>query len=85
MRKLNSEQVGALVAAVVGDGSSRPGRVAALAELIKALSFEEDAVARLNLYAEALDAMAEAEGPGALGLVVNGRTVRVGKARRVTH
>ena len=85
MRRLNSEQVGALAVTIAGDGGPRPDRADALTQLIKAVSFEEDAVARLNVYAEALDAVAEADDFGTLGLVVNGRTVRVRRAKGVAQ
>jgi hypothetical protein len=83
--RLNTEQVEALVVTILGDGISRPDRSKAFTELVKALSLEEDAVARLNLYADALDAMTQAEEFSTLGLVVNGSTVRVGGVKRVTH
>ena len=85
MKRLSSEQVEALAVTLVGDGSSRQDRVKALTELVKAFSFEEDSVARLNLYAEALGAVTRAEEFSTLGLVVGGRTVRVREVKAVTH
>ena len=85
MKRLSSEQVQALVVTLVDDASTRQDRVKALTELVKAFSFEEDPVARLNLYAEALDAVTRAEEFSTLGLVVGGRTVRVREVKAVTH
>ena len=76
-KNLSSEQLQALVVTVVGDGATRRDRARALTELVKAVAFEEDTVARLNLYAEALDAVEGAEEFNTLGLVVGGRVVRV--------
>ena len=84
-KDLSSERVQALVVTAVGDGAARRDRAKALTELVKAVAFEEDAVARLNLYAEALDAVEGAEEFNTLGLVVNGRTVRVREVKAVTQ
>lgn len=84
-KRLSSEQLQALVVTAVGDGASRPDRARALTELVKAVAFEEDAVTRLNLYAEALDAAAGAEEFSTLGLVVDGRTVRVWEVKAITQ
>jgi hypothetical protein len=82
---LSSERVQSLVVTVVGDGAARRDRARALTELVKALAFEEDTVARLNLYAEALDAVEGAEEFSTLGLAVNGKTVRVREVKAVTQ
>ena len=82
---LNSERVQSLVVTIVGDGATRRDRARALTELVKAVAFEEDTVARLNLYAEALDAVEGAEEFNTLGLMVNGKTVRVRGVKAVTQ
>ena len=80
MRSPNNGEIEALVITLIGDGNSRADRIKALTGLVKGLAFEDDAVARLNLYAEALDAMTEVEEFSTLGLVVGGRVVRVKQA-----
>lgn len=84
-KRLSSKQLHVLVVTAVGEGATRRDRVRALTDLVKAVAFEEDAVARLNLYAEALDAAEAAEKFSPLGLLVDGRTVRVREAKAVTQ
>ena len=84
-KNLSSERLQALVVTVVSDGATRRDRARALTELVKAVAFEEDAVARLNLYAEALDAVEGAGEFNTLGLVVDGKTVRVREVKAVTQ
>ena len=77
MRSLSEGEVEALVLTLVNDGSARADRINALSRLLKGVAFEEEAVARLNLYAAALEAAEAAEEFSTLGLVVGGRVVRV--------
>ena len=77
MAYLNDRELEALVLTLIGNESSRADRACALTRLLRGLAFEDEAVTRLNLYAEALEAVAAFEEFNTLGLVVGNRVVRV--------
>ena len=74
---LDDRELEALVLTLIGNEGSRADRASALKRLLRCVAFEDEAVTRLNLYAEALEAVAVAEEFNTLGLVVGDRVVRV--------